>query len=128
MSLRSPTARLRSIAESEKSRCVSSAFHSDLQLTRRCKVFGNGVPKPVASFEECGFPDYILTTIKAQGFSEPSAIQSQGWPMALSGRDMVGVAQTGSGKTIAFCLPAMLHINAYVLLFVFVAPFSHLNS
>lgn len=34
--------------------------------------------------------------------------------MALSGRDVVGVAQTGSGKTIAFCLPAMLHINALV--------------
>jgi ATP-dependent RNA helicase DDX5/DBP2 len=34
--------------------------------------------------------------------------------MALSGRDMVAIAQTGSGKTIAFALPAMLHINAYV--------------
>ena len=34
--------------------------------------------------------------------------------MALSGRDVVAIAQTGSGKTIAFALPAMLHINAYV--------------
>ncbi len=34
--------------------------------------------------------------------------------MALSGRDMVAIAQTGSGKTISFALPAMLHINAYV--------------
>jgi ATP-dependent RNA helicase DDX5/DBP2 len=35
--------------------------------------------------------------------------------MALSGRDVVAIAQTGSGKTIAFALPAMLHINAFVL-------------
>lgn len=34
--------------------------------------------------------------------------------MALSGRDVVAIAQTGSGKTISFALPAMLHINAYV--------------
>jgi ATP-dependent RNA helicase DDX5/DBP2 len=34
--------------------------------------------------------------------------------MALSGRDLVAIAQTGSGKTIAFALPAMLHINAYI--------------
>jgi ATP-dependent RNA helicase DDX5/DBP2 len=34
--------------------------------------------------------------------------------MALSGRDVVAIAQTGSGKTVSFALPAMLHINAYV--------------
>lgn len=34
-------------------------------------------------------------------FSEPTAIQAQGWPIALSGRDLVGIAQTGSGKTLA---------------------------
>ena len=35
------------------------------------------------------------------GFKEPTAIQAQGWPIALSGRDMVGIAQTGSGKTLS---------------------------
>ena len=38
---------------------------------------------------------------RKQGFNEPTAIQAQGWPIALSGRDMVGIAQTGSGKTLA---------------------------
>lgn len=38
---------------------------------------------------------------RKQGFGEPTAIQAQGWPIALSGRDMVGIAQTGSGKTLA---------------------------
>jgi len=45
-------------------------------------------------------------------FSAPTAIQSQGWPMAMSGRDMVGIAETGSGKTLAYILPAIVHINA----------------
>lgn len=38
-----------------------------------------------------------------QNFSEPTPIQCQGFPLALSGRDMVGIAQTGSGKTLAVC-------------------------
>lgn len=49
-----------------------------------------------------------------QGFVKPSPIQSQGWPMALLGRDMIGISATGSGKTLAFLLPAMIHINAQV--------------
>ena len=48
----------------------------------------------------------------AAGFKKPTAIQSQGWPMALSGRDMVGIAETGSGKTLAYVLPGIVHINA----------------
>lgn len=46
------------------------------------------------------------------GFKAPTAIQAQGWPMALSGRDVVGIAETGSGKTLAYCLPSIVHINA----------------
>lgn len=41
---------------------------------------------------------------RKQGFSQPTPIQAQGWPIALSGRDMVGIAQTGSGKTLAVSL------------------------
>ena len=39
--------------------------------------------------------------IRKNGWQSPTAIQSQGWPVALSGLDMVGIAQTGSGKTLA---------------------------
>lgn len=39
-----------------------------------------------------------------QHFTEPTPIQCQGFPLALSGRDMVGIAQTGSGKTLAVCI------------------------
>lgn len=58
-----------------------------------------------------------MTSIRAQGFDAPTPIQCQAWPMALTGRDVVAIAQTGSGKTISFALPAMLHINAYVYIY-----------
>ena len=54
----------------------------------------------MGNFEEAGFPSYIYSVLMKQGFVEPTPIQAQGWPMALSGRDFVGIAQTGSGKTI----------------------------
>lgn len=43
----------------------------------------------------------VMDVIARQNFTEPTAIQAQGWPVALSGLDMVGVAQTGSGKTLS---------------------------
>lgn len=59
-------------------------------------------------------PEYVLREVLKQGFDKPTPIQSQGWPMALLGRDMIGISATGSGKTLAFLLPAMIHINAQV--------------
>ena len=73
-------------------------------------------PKPVRSFVEASFPDYVLQEVKAAGFEHPTPIQSQGWPIALTGHDMIGVAETGSGKTLAFVLPGIVHINAQPLL------------
>lgn len=83
-------------------------------------VQGRGIPKPVLTFEEASMPEYVLKEVLGQGFKAPSPIQSQGWPMALLGRDMVGISATGSGKTLAFLLPAMIHINAQVHFFYFI--------
>ena len=55
---------------------------------------------------------YVLDEVLKAGFTEPTAIQAQGWPMALLGRDLVGLAETGSGKTLAYLLPSIVHINA----------------
>ncbi|CAA7268160.1 unnamed protein product [Cyclocybe aegerita] len=98
---------------------VAARSDRDIEEFRRVKeikVQGRNVPRPVTSFEEVGFPEYLMTSIRAQGFPAPTPIQCQAWPMALSGRDVVAIAQTGSGKTISFALPAMLHINAQPLL------------
>ena len=48
------------------------------------------------------------------GFSAPSAIQSQCWPIALQGKDCIAIAKTGSGKTVGFLLPLFLHIEKTV--------------
>ena len=62
---------------------------------------GNNVPSPITSFEAAGLPDYVQKEIENQKFSAPTPIQAQGWPIALSGHNMVGIAQTGSGKTVS---------------------------
>ncbi|QPG73966.1 ATP-dependent RNA helicase dbp2 [Brettanomyces nanus] len=87
-------------------------FRKDNEMS----IFGKDVPRPISTFDEAGFPDYVLKEVKAEGFDKPTGIQCQGWPMALSGRDMVGIAATGSGKTLAYCLPAIVHINAQPLI------------
>ncbi|EPY53718.1 ATP-dependent RNA helicase Dbp2 [Schizosaccharomyces cryophilus OY26] len=79
-------------------------------------VHGLNVPKPVTTFDEAGFPNYVLKEVKELGFEAPTPIQQQAWPMAMSGRDMVGISATGSGKTLTYCLPSIVHINAQPLL------------
>jgi ATP-dependent RNA helicase DDX5/DBP2 len=96
---------------------VSKRSDDDAEAWRASKqivVRGTDVPKPVLTFEEASMPEYILSEVIKQGFDKPTPIQSQGWPMALKGRNTVGISATGSGKTLAFLLPAMIHINAQV--------------
>ncbi|RMJ16163.1 ATP-dependent RNA helicase DBP2 [Fusarium euwallaceae] len=98
---------------------VASRTDAEVEAFRRkhqMTIAGSDVPKPVETFDEAGFPRYVMDEVKAQGFPAPTAIQSQGWPMALSGRDVVGIAETGSGKTLTYCLPSIVHINAQPLL------------
>ncbi|KAH3742531.1 DEAD-box ATP-dependent RNA helicase 20 [Pelomyxa schiedti] len=68
------------------------------------------IPKPVLSFVAASFPEPIMRELLRSGFQDPTPIQAQGWPIALSGRDMIGCAETGSGKTLAFLLPGVVHI------------------
>jgi len=84
------------------------------RASKQISIVGHDVPKPCMTFEEASMPEYILSEVLKQGFDKPTPIQSQGWPMALKGKNMVGVSATGSGKTLAFLLPAMIHINAQV--------------
>ena len=98
---------------------VSARSDGEIEEYRRkheMNCLGTDIPKPVFSFAEASFPAYVLEEVVSLGFNSPTAIQSQGWPMALSGRDVVGIASTGSGKTLAFILPAIVHINAQPLL------------
>ncbi|KAK6090560.1 hypothetical protein P3W45_000283 [Vairimorpha bombi] len=70
------------------------------------------VPHPYTKFEHTPFDKEILSSFTRKGFTDPTPIQAQGWPMALTGNDLVGIAQTGSGKTLSFVLPALIHAKA----------------
>ncbi|KAH9518522.1 putative ATP-dependent RNA helicase ddx5 [Bulinus truncatus] len=66
---------------------------------------------PIFDFHDANFPDEINMQLQKNGWTSPTSIQSIGWPLALSGKNMVGIAQTGSGKTLGFVLPALIHIK-----------------
>jgi len=69
---------------------------------------GENPPPPILSFKQMKFPRAILEHLSSLGIHKPSPIQMQGIPVLLAGRDMIGVASTGSGKTMAFVLPAVM--------------------
>ncbi|OQV19386.1 putative ATP-dependent RNA helicase DDX17 [Hypsibius exemplaris] len=92
----------------QRSMAEVAAFYAKNAIT----VNGADVPKPVTQFQEAGFPDFIMKGIQESGYTAPTAIQSIGWPIALTGRNMVGIAKTGSGKTVSFLLPGLVHVKA----------------
>jgi len=63
-------------------------------------------------FDEYNIDPRCLRVLKAQGITDPTPIQAQAIPLAIEGRDVVAVAQTGTGKTLAFALPAMTRLAA----------------
>ncbi|CAG2099930.1 unnamed protein product [Medioppia subpectinata] len=94
---------------------ANTLSNEDAQALReecKMKIQGNDIPLPVADFVSLGFPTQVIDKFAQMKFTVPTPIQAQGWPMALSGRDMVGIADTGSGKTLSFVLPALIHAKA----------------
>jgi len=69
------------------------------------KVTGENVPPVIESFEGARLRDLLMENVKKSGYSVPTPIQKHGIPIISGGRDMMGCAQTGSGKTAAFLLP-----------------------
>ena len=61
----------------------------------------------MSSFSDFGLASPILRAVTAEGYTTPTPIQSQAIPTVLSGRDLCGIAQTGTGKTAAFALPIL---------------------
>ena len=74
------------------------------------RVSGFDVPRPLKMFEDCSFSPQLMNAIMKQGYEKPTSIQCQAFPIVLSGRDIIGIAKTGSGKTAAFVLPMIVHI------------------
>jgi len=64
-----------------------------------------------SGFDELGIKDTILASIKKLGFTEPTPIQAKTIPIGLEGQDLIGIAQTGTGKTFAFGIPMLQRLG-----------------
>jgi ATP-dependent RNA helicase RhlE len=62
------------------------------------------------TFQELGIVEPILRALKGEGYTHPTPIQEQAIPVLLKGRDLLGCAQTGTGKTAAFAIPILQHL------------------
>ena len=80
------------------------------ELNLSCTGFD--VPAPIGLFEHAGLSREVMAAIRKHGYEEPTPVQCGVLPVALSGRDLIGVAKTGSGKSAAFLLPMISHIMA----------------
>ena len=89
---------------------MSAAEVASTRDSLRLNVSGPVDLKPVATFAQAGFAPHFLSLCK--DFPAPTAVQRQCWPLVLSGHDVIGIAATGSGKTMAFGFPGLTHVAA----------------
>ncbi|KAG8446983.1 hypothetical protein GDO86_014430 [Hymenochirus boettgeri] len=82
----------------------------ELRHKLNLRVSGAAPPRTASSFAHFGFDEQLMHQIRKSEYTQPTPIQCQGVPVALSGRDMIGIAKTGSGKTAAFIWPMLVHI------------------
>jgi len=69
--------------------------------------------KEVLTFNDLGIAEKLLGTLKSLGMTEPTPIQLKSIPVAVEGKDIIGVAQTGTGKTLAFAVPMIQRLALY---------------
>jgi len=85
-------------------------FRKEAQITLGVGS-SSALPDPVQTLAAAPFGKKIYKGLVDMGFAAPTAIQAQGWPVAMSGNDLIAVAKTGSGKTLAFLLPFLFRMS-----------------
>jgi ATP-dependent RNA helicase DDX23/PRP28 len=83
-------------------------FREDFNITTK----GGRIPPPIRYWTEAGLPEEIVHVISGLGYEEPTPIQRQAIPIGLQNRDIIGIAETGSGKTAAFVIPLLVWITS----------------
>jgi ATP-dependent RNA helicase DDX5/DBP2 len=83
-------------------------FYDENHIIVNTKI-NEKIPKPLLDFKDLSFDAKVIKLMSGQ-FATPTAIQSVAWSIAQRGHNLVGVAETGSGKTLSFLLPAFNHI------------------
>ncbi|XP_026913207.1 probable ATP-dependent RNA helicase DDX43 isoform X2 [Prionailurus viverrinus] len=106
----------------KESEATSSMSQEQVESWRKenynimCDDLKNGqkrqIPNPTCTFEDA-FKHYpeVMENIKKAGFRKPTPIQSQTWPIVLQGIDLIGVSQTGTGKTLSYLMPGFIHLD-----------------
>lgn len=84
------------------------AVNNEIRKRLMIDVDGEDVAPPLERFIDMKLPKPIIQYLTSKNIVKPSPIQIQGLPVILSGRDMIGVAHTGSGKTMVFTLPGVM--------------------
>ncbi|GAN08722.1 pre-mRNA-splicing ATP-dependent RNA helicase prp28 [Mucor ambiguus] len=82
-------------------------FKEDFNISTK----GGNIPHPIRSWAESGLPEKMLEVIKSVGYTEPTPIQRQAIPIGIQNRDIIGIAETGSGKTASFVIPLLTYIS-----------------
>lgn len=98
------------------SQSVVTSSDSDVLETTASAVLSEDIdasatPAPASGFSGFGFGPELLEALAAIGYQEPSPIQKAAIPELMLGRDLVGQAQTGTGKTAAFALPLLAALD-----------------
>ncbi len=99
----------------DDSACAVDLSASDLpEANSNAEVFTTTITsaEPESGFAGFGFSEALLRTLADKGYSEPSPIQKAAFPELMLGRDLVGQAQTGTGKTAAFALPLLERLES----------------
>lgn len=82
-------------------------FKEDFNISTK----GGNIPHPIRSWAESGLPEKMLRVIESVGYTEPTPIQRQAIPIGIQNRDIIGIAETGSGKTASFVIPLLTYIS-----------------
>lgn len=82
-------------------------FREDFNISYK----GSRIPRPMRSWEESKLTSELLKAVERAGYKKPSPIQMAAIPLGLQQRDVIGIAETGSGKTAAFVLPMLAYIS-----------------
>jgi len=99
----------------DDSACAVDLSASELpEANSNAEVFTTTITsaEPESGFAGFGFSEALLRTLADKGYSEPSPIQKAAFPELMLGRDLVGQAQTGTGKTAAFALPLLERLES----------------
>jgi len=95
-----------SISDSKMTEAEVAAARKALKIS----VTGSSLPRLISTFTGFHFPETLLAAISSEGFERPTPIQMQAVPVAMCGRDVLGIAATGSGKTLSFVWPMLVHV------------------